>query len=82
MLIVGFQSVMVISPTASWIFFRWCMQVYACELMWTCLVWTERSTLDKFRCQANDSIPPQVSRNESLRAFILTLSRLVGCLSH
>ncbi len=37
---------MVISPTASWI--RWCMQVYACELMWTCLFWTERSTPDSF----------------------------------
>ncbi len=22
--------------------------VYACELMWTCLVWTERSTPDNF----------------------------------
>ncbi len=29
-LIVGFQLLMVISPTASWI--RWCMQVCACEL--------------------------------------------------
>ncbi len=38
-LIVGFQPLMVISLTASWI--RWCMQVYACELMWTCLVWAE-----------------------------------------
>ncbi len=28
-LIVGFQPLMVISPTASWI--RWCMQVYAFE---------------------------------------------------
>ncbi len=28
-LIVGFQPLMVISPTVSWI--RWCMQVYACE---------------------------------------------------
>ncbi len=45
-LIVGFQSLMVISPTASWI--RWCMQVYACELMWTCPVWAERSTPDSF----------------------------------
>ncbi len=45
-LIVGFQPLMVISPTASWI--RWCMQVYACELMRTCLVWAERSTLDSF----------------------------------
>ncbi len=35
-LIVGFQPLMVISPTASWI--RWCMQVYACELIRTCLV--------------------------------------------
>ncbi len=45
-LIVGFQPLMVISPTASWI--RWCRQVYACELMWTCLVWSERSTPDSF----------------------------------
>ncbi len=39
---------MVISPTASWI--RWCMQAYACELMWTYLhvVWSERSTPDNF----------------------------------
>ncbi len=37
---------MVISPTASWI--RWCMQVYASELMWTCLVWVERSIADNF----------------------------------
>ncbi len=29
-LIVGFQPLMVISLTASWI--RWCMQVYACNL--------------------------------------------------
>ncbi len=43
-LIVGFQPLMIISPTASWI--QWCMQVYACELMWTCLVWAERSTPD------------------------------------
>ncbi len=39
-------SLMVMSPTASWI--RWCMQVYACELMWTCLTWDERSTPDNF----------------------------------
>ncbi len=45
-LIVGFQPLMVISPTASWI--PWCMQVYACELMWTCLVWAEQSTTDSF----------------------------------
>ncbi len=50
-LIVGFQPLMVISPTASWI--RWCMQVYACELMWTCLVWSERSTPDRcHRCNS------------------------------
>ncbi len=45
-LIVGFQPLMVISPTAIWI--RWCMQEYSCELMWTCLVWAERSTPDTF----------------------------------
>ncbi len=46
--------------------------------MWTCLVWAERSTPDNF----SDSIPPQVSRTESLRPFILTPSRPVGCLTH
>ncbi len=45
-LLVGFQPLMVISPTARWI--RWCMQVYACELMWTCLVGTEQSTPENF----------------------------------
>ncbi len=45
-LIVGFQPLMVISLTVSWI--RWCMQVYACELMWTCLVWAECSMPDSF----------------------------------
>ncbi len=44
-LIVGFQPLMVISPTAR---IRWCMQVYACELMWACLVWAERSSPDSF----------------------------------
>ncbi len=44
--IVDFQPLMVISPTASWI--RWCMQMYACEFMWTCLVWAERSTPNSF----------------------------------
>ncbi len=34
---------MVISPTASWI--RRCMRG---DLMWTCLVWAERPTLDNF----------------------------------
>ncbi len=41
-LMVGFQPLMVISPTASWI--RGCMH----ELMWTSLVWAERSTPDSF----------------------------------
>ncbi len=45
-LTVGFQPLMFISPTASWI--QWRMKVYACELMWTCLVWVERSTTDSF----------------------------------
>ncbi len=30
----------------NWI--RWRMQVYACELMWTCLVWAQRSTPNGF----------------------------------
>ncbi len=48
--------------------------VYAgvCVVMWTCLVWAERSTPNNFGCQATDSIPPQVNRKESLRPFILT----------
>ncbi len=45
-LIVSFQPLKVISLTASWI--RWCMQVYACELMWTDFVWAERSSPDSF----------------------------------
>ncbi len=35
-----------------------------------------------FECQTTDSIPPQVSRKESFRPFILTRSRPVGCLTH
>ncbi len=50
------------------------------DLMWTCLVWDERSTI--LGWQATDSIPPQVSRKESLRPFILNPSRPVGCLTH
>ena len=57
---------------------RWCMQVYACELMRTYLVYAERSKPEVLGCQATDSIPPQVSRKESLRQFILTPSRPVG----
>ncbi len=34
-----------------------------------------------FGCQASDLIPPQVSRKKSLRPFILTPSRPVGCLT-
>ena len=34
-----------------------------------------------FGCQATNSIPPQVSRKESLRPCILTPSRPVGCLT-
>ncbi len=49
------------------------------NLMWTCLVWDERSTPDNFACQVTDSIPPQVSRKESLSPFIVTPSRPVGC---
>ncbi len=45
-LIVGFQPLMVISPTTSWI--RWCMQVYAWwfNVGLSCLA--ERSTPDNF----------------------------------
>ncbi len=45
-LVDGFQPLMVISPTARWI--QWCMQVYACDLLWACLVWAERSTPESF----------------------------------
>ncbi len=44
-LIVGFQPLMVISPTASWCGVCRCMRG---DLMWTCLVWAERSTPDNF----------------------------------
>ncbi len=36
------------------------------ELIWTRLVWAERSKPGSFWCQASNSIPPQVSRKESL----------------
>ncbi len=53
-LIVGFQPLMVISPTASWI--RW----YICrcmrgDLIWTCLVWAEQSTPDSFWVPSHQS---------------------------
>ncbi len=35
-----------------------------------------------FGCQVTDSVPPHVSRKESLRPFILTPSRPVGYLTH
>ncbi len=35
-----------------------------------------------FGCQSTDTIPRQVSSKESLRPFILTPSRPVGCLTH
>ncbi len=67
---VGFQPLKMRSQTTSWI--RWCMQVYAGvgvvgELIWTGLVWAERSTPDSFEWQATDSISSQVSSRESLR---------------
>ncbi len=36
-------------------------------LIWTCLVWVDRSTPNSFGCQTTDSISPQASRIESLR---------------
>ncbi len=50
--------------------------------MWTCLVWAERSTPDNCWVRSHRFNPPQVSRKESLRPFILTPSRPVGCLNH
>ncbi len=73
---VGFQPLMVISLISSD-----CrldsvvhagVHVSGCrcgELFWTCHVWVERSRLDSLGYQTTDSIPPQVSRNESLRPF-------------
>ncbi len=68
-LIVGFQPLMVISPTASWI--RWCMQVCACELMWTCLVWAERSApgslnTDRKSCMLNPIAPNPIDGSNSM----------------
>ncbi len=80
-LTVGFQPLMVISLTASWI--RWCMQVWACELMWEPVLFGLNDLRPTFfRCQATDSVPQQVSRKESLRPLILTPSCPVGCLTH
>ncbi len=48
-LIVCFQPLMVISPTANWI--RWYKCICRCrcgDLMWSCLVWADRSTPDNF----------------------------------
>ncbi len=44
-LIVGFQPLRVISSTPSWI--GWCRYMRG-DLMWTYLVWAERSTPDNF----------------------------------
>ncbi len=80
--IVGFQPLMVISPTASWIRFGgvWrCMRVSWCGPV---LFGPNDLRPTVFRCHATDSIPPQVSRKESLRLFILTPSCPVGCLTH
>ncbi len=41
------------------------------------LFWLNDLHLTILGCQATDSIPPQMSRKESLRSFILTLSRPV-----
>ncbi len=76
-LIVDFQPLMVISLTASCI--RWCMRGYF-NVDLSCLGRTIYP--NNVWCQATDSILPQVSRKESLRPFILTLSRPVGCLTH
>ncbi len=45
-------------------------------------VWPNNLRPTVFRCQATDSILPQVSRKESLRPFILTPSHPVSCLTH
>ena len=47
----GSQAYSLLSTTHDHIidcWIRWCMQVYACELIQTCLVWAEQSTLDSF----------------------------------
>ncbi len=53
------------------------------ELMLTCLVWAEQSTPDSFGVPShrfNSARIESVSRKASLRLFILTPSRPVGCL--
>ncbi len=62
-LIVGFQTThchITNCKLDSVVYAGVCMVIF----MWTCLVWAERSTPDKFGCQATDSIPPQVSRKD------------------
>ncbi len=79
-LIVGFQPLMVISPTESWI--RWCMQVYVCELMWTCLVWAEGSTPDSFWVPNHRFNSATGEQKGITQTIVLTPSRPVGCLTH
>ncbi len=49
---IGFQPFMAISPTASWIWIRWCMQVYVGigvgSQFGPVLLWAERSVPDSF----------------------------------
>ncbi len=79
-LIVGFQPLMVISPTASRI--RCCMQVYACELMWTCLVWAERSTPDSFGVPSRRFNSVTGVRKESLRPFMALIDLFTIAMRH
>ncbi len=59
-LIVGFQPLMVISPTASWI--RWCMKVYVwCFNVDFFLFGPNDLRLTILGCQATDSIQPHVT---------------------
>ncbi len=76
-LIVGFQPLMVISPSESWI--RWCMQVYVCELMWTCLVWTERSTPDSL-CVLSHRFNSATGEQKRITRTIYTDSELPSLL--
>ncbi len=70
---------MVISLTASCI--RWCMQEYACELMWTCLVWAVPSHRFNSATQTiyTDSEPPSRLPNSLMPSAKLRSANLPLC---
>ncbi len=52
------------------------------DLMWTCIVWAERSMPDNFWVPSHRFISTTGEQKESLRPFIPTPSHPVGCLTH